>query len=103
MSPDRFAEGVGTPEHSHLHEQAGIVLEGEIEIVISTESRRLDKAKETSSHQIHHRLKTWKDVRALDVSSPPREDYWWQVCRKTPVERQEVWQGPHPYCASGTQ
>jgi quercetin dioxygenase-like cupin family protein len=69
-------EGAGMSEHSHPHEQAGIVLEGEIEIVIGTESRKL-KCGESYfiPARIPHMLRPWKYARVLDVFSPPREDY----------------------------
>ena len=71
-----ISEGAGMLQHSHPYEQAGIVLEGEIEIVIGTESRRLEHGQSYFiPANVPHMLRPGKQARILDVFSPPREDY----------------------------
>ncbi|MBI3962602.1 MAG: cupin domain-containing protein [Deinococcus sp.] len=71
-----IAEGAEVPLHSHPHEQAGIVLEGEMELTIGEQSRVL---KPGDSYIIpggvKHGVKPGKRCRALDVFNPPREEY----------------------------
>ncbi len=64
-------------EHSHLHEQMGIVLEGTFELTIDRESRTLKKGDTylIPSH-IKHSAKAFDTTAiVLDIFSPPREDY----------------------------
>lgn len=71
-----ISEGAGMSEHSHFHEQAGIVLEGEIEIVIGAECRKLKQGESYFiPKNVPHTLRPWKQARILDIFSPPREDY----------------------------
>jgi len=71
-----ISEGAGMSEHSHFHEQAGIVLEGEIEMVIGAESRKLGRGESYFiPANVPHRLRPLKYARVLDMFSPPRNDY----------------------------
>lgn len=69
--------GLHDPGHSHPHEQCGIVLEGEIELTIGDESRLLKKGDTyfIPANQPHGVKSFDKPALALDVFSPPREDY----------------------------
>jgi len=68
---------VELPQHSHPHEQLGIVLEGEIEFTIDGQVKAL------LPHEIYvipagvpHSARTFDHpVRVLDVFSPVREEY----------------------------
>lgn len=64
-------------EHSHFHEQMGMVLEGTFELTIDGESRTLKKgdAYLIPSHVKHSAKAFDTSAIALDVFSPPREDY----------------------------
>jgi quercetin dioxygenase-like cupin family protein len=65
------------PGHSHPHEQCGIILEGELEMTIGDDRRTLkkDDVYFIPGGQIHG-IKTFdKPCLALDVFSPPREEY----------------------------
>jgi len=64
-------------EHSHLHEQIGMVLEGTFELTINGESRFLKKGDTylIPSHVKHSAKAFDKPAIALDIFSPPREDY----------------------------
>lgn len=65
------------PEHAHMHEQMGVVLEGELELQIGDE-RRLLKPNDTYLIPSQVRHAAWtraQPCRVLDVFSPPREEY----------------------------
>ena len=64
-------------EHSHLHEQMGMVLKGTFELTIDGESRTL---KEGDTYlipsNVKHSARAFDETAiALDIFSPPREDY----------------------------
>jgi quercetin dioxygenase-like cupin family protein len=65
------------PLHSHPNEQAGMVLEGEFEFTIGTESKKVKKGEYyIIPGGIEHRVVAGsKPARALDIFSPPRDDY----------------------------
>lgn len=64
-------------EHSHPHEQMGMVLEGTFELTIEGESRHLKKGDTyLIPSNIKHSAKAFDyPAIALDIFSPPREDY----------------------------
>lgn len=69
--------GARVPMHSHPHEQAGIVLEGEFDFTIGSETRRV-KAGDTyliRGGVTHGCLACVGRAVVLDVFSPPREEY----------------------------
>jgi len=63
--------------HNHPHEQWGIVLDGEFDFTIGSETRHLSAGDAYMiPSNIMHGAKTGKTgCRVLDVFSPPREDY----------------------------
>ncbi len=74
-----LAAGSVVPRHSHPHEQAGIVLEGELEFTIGDETH-LVKAGEIFfiPGGVEHSVKVGaQPAKALDVFSPVREEYKW--------------------------
>jgi len=65
------------PNHSHPHEQAGIMMQGEFDMTIGGETRRL---KQGDAYVIpggveHSVVGTEGWSLALDIFSPPREEY----------------------------
>ncbi len=69
--------GSVVPMHSHPHEQAGIVVEGEFDFIIGNERKRV---KAGDMYIIpggvqHSAIGLEKKALVLDVFSPPREDY----------------------------
>jgi quercetin dioxygenase-like cupin family protein len=65
------------PEHSHPHEQMGMMVSGEMELTVAGETRRL---KESDIYLvpggIPHKVVTGPHgAVALDAFSPPREEY----------------------------
>ncbi len=74
-----LAPGAFVPPHSHPHEQAGIVLEGELEFTIGDETR-IVKIGEIFiiPGGVEHSVKVGDaPARALDIFSPVREAYKW--------------------------
>jgi quercetin dioxygenase-like cupin family protein len=69
--------GALVPNHSHPHEQAGLVLEGELEFEIGGERRTL-KAGDvyTIPGDVKHSARALaQKARVLDVFTPTREEY----------------------------
>lgn len=64
-------------EHNHPHEQMGMVLEGTFELTIDGEARTLKKGDAyLIPSYVKHSAKAFdKAALALDIFSPPREDY----------------------------
>ncbi|MBM3947427.1 MAG: cupin domain-containing protein [SAR202 cluster bacterium] len=77
LSVVELAEGSQVPMHSHPHEQAGMVVEGAFTFVIGGESRLLRKGDVyIIPGGVEHGILTLKaPARALDIFTPPREDY----------------------------
>lgn len=74
-----LAPGCVVPRHSHPHEQAGMVLEGELEFTIGDETHMV-KAGEIFfiPGGVEHSVTVGaQPVKALDVFSPVREEYKW--------------------------
>ncbi len=72
-----LAAGSEVPRHSHPHEQAGLVLEGEFDLTIGEETRHV-KAGDAYlvPGNVEHGVVTGPaPAVALDVFNPPREDY----------------------------
>ena len=70
-------EGSEVKDHSHIHEQAGIVIEGEGDFRIG-EERKLVKPGDLyiiPSQMVHRLFVTKGPMKVLDIFSPPREEY----------------------------
>ncbi|MCB0113365.1 MAG: cupin domain-containing protein [Caldilineaceae bacterium] len=65
------------PFHSHPHEQAGVVLEGELELTIDGEVRLLGPGQVfVIPGGVEHRARTLdKPAKVIDIFSPVREEY----------------------------
>jgi len=77
LSLVEIGPGSVVPMHSHPHEQAGIVVEGEFDFIIGGERRRV---KPGDMYIIpggvqHSAIGLDKNALVLDVFSPPRDDY----------------------------
>jgi quercetin dioxygenase-like cupin family protein len=70
-------EGAVVPPHSHPHEQAGMVLEGLLELTIDGQSRTLEtgEAYIIPGNATHSARAVNGRCRVIDVFSPIREDY----------------------------
>jgi quercetin dioxygenase-like cupin family protein len=77
MSVVEIAANAVLPPHRHPHEQAGMVLEGEFDFTIGGETTTV---KQGDFYIIpgdveHSLVANDKPSLALDIFSPPREDY----------------------------
>ena len=70
-------QGSEVKEHSHPHEQGGIVIEGEGDFRIGDERQMLKPGDMyiIPSQVIHRLLVTKGPMKVLDIFSPPREEY----------------------------
>ena len=70
-------EGCEIPEHSHPHEQAGIVLEGVFRFRIGTEEQTTGPGDTfiVPPDVVHSGEVLEGPVKVIDIFSPPREDY----------------------------
>jgi len=64
-------------EHSHPHEQMGLMLEGEADFTIGGQQMRVTAGQmwRIPGGVLHKVVAGAQPVRALDVFHPPREDY----------------------------
>jgi quercetin dioxygenase-like cupin family protein len=77
MSMVEMAPNSVVPRHTHPHEQMGMVLDGEFELTVGEESRLL-KAGDgyLVPSGVEHSVKVLAaPTRAMDIFSPPRQDY----------------------------
>ena len=74
---DFESAGATVPLHHHVHEQMGMGLEGEFELVIGSEARiiRPGDVYLIPSGVEHSATAVGGPARALDIFSPPREEY----------------------------
>ena len=72
-----MAEGSEVPEHSHPHEQAGLVLSGELQFRIGSEEKILKPGEAfiVPPNVVHSGVVAKGPARVLDIFTPPREDY----------------------------
>ena len=72
-----LAAGAQLPSHSHPHEQVGTVQEGEFELEIAGETRRLKPGNMwiIPGGTQHSARALQEKVVILETFSPPREDY----------------------------
>ena len=77
MSLVETAPNAVVPNHNHPHEQAGVMIQGEFEMTIGDETRLLRAGDAyVIPGGVEHSVKCgdgW--ALALDIFSPPREDY----------------------------
>ena len=86
-------EGCVVPEHSHPHEQAGLVLEGVFRFRIGTEEMvtRPGDAFFVPSNVVHAGEVMEGPARILDIFSPPREDYRERYNKYTQTSTKTLW------------
>jgi quercetin dioxygenase-like cupin family protein len=72
-----LAPGGVVPSHSHPHEQGGICLEGAMEFTIGAETRIVRQGESWMiPGGVTHAVRALEQgAKALDIFSPPREDY----------------------------
>ena len=77
LSLVEFEPGAVVQDHSHVHEQVGILLEGELTLTSGGETRTLVPGDlwRIPGGTVHRAVAGSEPVKALDVFAPVREDY----------------------------
>ena len=77
MSRVSIESGAEVPLHDHPHEQAGMLLEGVMEMTIGDETRELGPGDSyvIPGGVMHSATAVGGPVVVLDIFSPPREEY----------------------------
>ncbi len=90
LSRVQFEPGAVAPMHSHPHEQAGIILEGEFDFTIGNETKRLKRGDVyfVPGGVLHAVTACAGRAVSLDVFYPPREEY------QVPTDFQLSWLSP---------
>jgi quercetin dioxygenase-like cupin family protein len=89
-----MAEGSEVPEHSHPHEQAGLVLSGKLKFRIGSEEKvlKMGDAFIIPPNVVHSGAVIEGPSRVVDIFSPPREDYIDRYNRHTRTSVQTKWE-----------
>ncbi|GIX06085.1 MAG: cupin [Candidatus Poribacteria bacterium] len=97
----RFDPDGVVPEHSHPHEQMGTVLEGAFELVIAGERRtvQVGDAYWIPGGVPHSARALGRPALALDIFSPPREEY---LRRAGSAGGEERWLNGFSRCRTGS-
>ena len=87
-------EGCEVPEHSHPHEQAGLVLEGRLRFRIGKEERVAGPGDAflIPPHIAHWGIVEKGPCKVLAIFSPPREDYIEQYNKFAETSAKTVWE-----------
>ena len=82
------------PEHSHPHEQAGLVLKGHFKFRIGDEEREVGPGEAfiIPGHVVHSGVVTQGPAQILDVFTPVREDYAERYNNFTTTSDKTVWE-----------
>ena len=73
-----LAKGGGAPKHSHVNEQFSYVIKGTLRFWIGDEEKVVDAKAGDILHlpaNLPHRAEALDEVFAIDVFSPPRQDW----------------------------
>lgn len=94
LSALELDDGGIVPEHSHPHEQAGLMLEGKLKLRIGNEEKLLTPGDVfvIPGNVVHSGVVTEGPARVLDIFSPVREDYLEQYNRYAQTSQQTVWE-----------
>lgn len=72
----RIEAGSSLPDHSHPHEQVANVIEGEFELVVAGEAKRMTPGQvAVIPGNVPHHGTAITDCRLIDVFYPVRDDY----------------------------
>jgi len=71
-----FTAGATLPSHSHVHEQVGSIIQGEMDLTVDGETKRLAAGSVVViPSNAKHSVKTITECYVVDVFYPVREDY----------------------------
>ncbi len=82
------------PEHSHPHEQAGLLLEGKLQFRIGDEEMLMapGDAFIVPPNMVHAGVVVEGPAKVLDIFNPPREDYQDKYNKYAQTSDQTVWE-----------
>ena len=85
--------GSQVPEHSHPHEQAGLMLQGKLRFRIGDEERVMvpGDAFLVPPDMVHSGEVLEGPARVMDIFSPPREDYIEKYNKYTQTAKETRW------------
>jgi len=89
-----LSPGCEIPEHSHPHEQAGLVLSGKLRFRIGDDERVAGPGDAfiIPGHVVHWGIVEGDEVaKVLDIFSPPRDDYIARYNQHTKTNRDTRW------------
>ncbi|MCZ6681221.1 MAG: cupin domain-containing protein [Candidatus Poribacteria bacterium] len=88
-----MAEKSEVPEHSHSHEQAGLILSGKLKFRIGLEEQVLEAGDAfiVPPNVVHSGIVVEGPARVLDIFSPPRGDYIERYNKHTSTSEQTQW------------
>ena len=76
MSEFRLQKGAQLPRHSHPHEQTGYLVSGALELIIGTATYSVGAGDSWCiPANVEHQASCLEASVAIEVFSPPREDY----------------------------
>ena len=89
-----MAQGSEVPEHSHPHEQAGLVLQGRLRFRIGSEEKVMGPGDAflIPPDVVHQGVVEEGPARVLDIFSPVREDYVDKYNRFISTSEETRWQ-----------
>ena len=89
-----LADDCVIPEHSHPHEQAGLILKGKLRFRIATEEREAGPGEAflIPPNVVHSGEVVEGPVQVLDIFSPVREDYAERYNRHRQTSSDTLWQ-----------
>ena len=87
-------QGAIVPEHSHPHEQAGLVLQGRFKFRIGDEEREVGPGEAfiIPGNIVHAGVVTEGPAQILDIFTPVREDYVERYNNFTTTSEKTVWE-----------
>lgn len=87
-------QGSKVPEHSHPHEQAGLLLEGKLQFRIGGEEMVMEPGDAfiVPSNMVHAGVVVEGPAKVLDIFNPPREDYVDKYNKYAETSNRTVWE-----------
>ena len=87
-------EGTEVPEHSHPHEQAGLILQGRLRFRIGSEERVAGPGDAfiIPPNVVHWGVVEEGPVKVLDIFSPPRADYIERYNKYVQTSERTIWE-----------
>jgi quercetin dioxygenase-like cupin family protein len=71
-----YEKGAKVPPHQHIHEQAGLIIKGQVKAIVGDKEAVLKEGDSyvCAANEIHA-FEAIEDTEIMDAFSPPREEY----------------------------